>query len=132
MTLYVTEPRVHQCQQVNGQVGNGGKMNVQETIDGLDLAPTPSNLDVPDLSNAENVSPIDSLQRIDSLQLSAQIQSELTVFETEIPNIALDEQELATLNALIQRYDQVIHDLDLLNDQIENLLAEESIKGCDS
>jgi len=107
-------------------------MNVQETIDGLDLAPTPSNLDVRDLSIPERVSPIDSPQRIDSLQLSVQIQSELTVFEAEIPNIALDEQELATLNALIQRYDQVIHDLDLLNDQIENLLAEESIKGCDS
>lgn len=107
-------------------------MNVQETIDGLDLAPTPSNLDVRDFSIPGRVSPIDSLQRIDSLQLSAQIQSDLTVFETEIPNIALDEQELATLNALIQRYDQVIHDLDLLNDQIENLLAEESIKGCDS
>jgi hypothetical protein len=56
----------------------------------------------------------------------------LAVCEPDLPNIALDDEELATLNALIKRYDQVIHDLDLLNDQIENLLSEESIKGCDS
>ena len=64
--------------------------------------------------------------------LAKQIQSELAVFETELPNIALDADEIATLNALIERYDQVIQELDLLNDQIENLLSEESIKGCDS
>ncbi|MFN7878316.1 MAG: hypothetical protein ACK5PB_23570 [Pirellula sp.] len=80
-----------------------------------------------------NDSPITSYEsRLDSLQLSEQIQSELIVLEPEIPNIALDEAELATLNSLIKRYDQVIQELDLLNDQIENLLSEESIKGCDS
>ncbi|MCU0711471.1 MAG: hypothetical protein MUC43_05395 [Pirellula sp.] len=67
-----------------------------------------------------------------SLEIAEQIQRELAVFEPELPNIALDEEELATLNDLIERYDRVIHELDLLNDQIENLLAEESIKGCDS
>ena len=107
-------------------------MNVHETINGLDLASTTSKLDSHDFPIYSHESPIGGTQQIDSLQLSEQIHAELTVFEPEIPNIALDEEELATLNALIERYDQVIHDLDLLNDQIENLLAEESIKGCDS
>lgn len=68
----------------------------------------------------------------DGLQIAEQIHHELSTLEPELPNIALDEAELATLNELIERYDRVIHDLDLLNGQIENLLAEESIKGCDS
>lgn len=68
----------------------------------------------------------------DGLQIAEQIHQELSTLEPELPNIALDEAELATLNELIERYDRVIQDLDLLNGQIENLLAEESIKGCDS
>lgn len=101
-------------------------MNVNETIENSDATLTHV---APDANNY----PISSIEsRVDSLQLSEQIQRELMVFEPEMPNIALDEDELATLNSLIKRYDQVIHDLDLLNDQIENLLAEESIKGCDS
>lgn len=101
-------------------------MNVNETIENSDATLTPAAPDANDY-------PISSIEsRVDSLQLSEQIQRKLMVFEPEMPNIALDEEELATLNSLIKRYDQVIHDLDLLNDQIENLLAEESIKGCDS
>lgn len=60
------------------------------------------------------------------------IQEEISVLEGEIPNIALEEHEIATLNELIERYDRVIQELDELNGQIENLLSEESIKGCQS
>jgi hypothetical protein len=98
----------------------------REAKNGLDLVVPPSDM------NAQNPSSSNGMTTIDSLQLSEQIHRELAVFEPELPNIALDDEELATLNALIKRYDQVIHDLDLLNDQIENLLSEESIKGCDS
>lgn len=102
-------------------------MNTQgDKIGGLDLAAPPSDMNAQSPAWSSDDSPSDSLQ------ISQQIHRELTLFEPEIPNIALDEEELATLNALIERYDKVIHDLDLLNDQIENLLSEESIKGCDS
>jgi tRNA(Ser,Leu) C12 N-acetylase TAN1 len=60
------------------------------------------------------------------------IQKDISVLEGEIPNIVLEEHEIATLNELIERYDRVIQDLDELNGQIENLLSEESIKGCQS
>lgn len=101
-------------------------MNVDKTTEVSDATLTPAELNSSDFTISSHES------QLDSLQLSEQIHSELIVFEPEIPNIALDEAELATLNSLIKRYDQVIQDLDLLNDQIENLLAEESIKGCDS
>lgn len=101
-------------------------MNVDETTENSYATPSPEELN----SSYFPISKHES--RLDSVQLSEQIHRELIVLEPEIPNIALDEAELATLNALIKRYDQVIQDLDLLNDQIENLLSEESIKGCDS
>lgn len=100
--------------------------NEDDQTGGLDLAATASILITENPSWSSSGSPSDSLQ------ISEQIHRELALFEPEIPNIALDAEELATLNALIERYDQVIHELDLLNDQIENLLSEESIKGCDS
>jgi hypothetical protein len=50
----------------------------------------------------------------------------------ELPNIALDPEEVATLRSLVDRYDQVIRDLDQLNDQIESLLQAEGIKACES
>jgi hypothetical protein len=50
----------------------------------------------------------------------------------ELPNIALDPEEVATLRSLVDRYDQVIQDLDQLNDQIESLLQAEGIKACES
>ena len=102
-------------------------MNTEDdTRGGLELAPQPPSLDT------QNQSSFVAPSAIDSLQISEQVLQELAVFDPELPNIALDEAELATLNALIERYDRVIHDLDLLNDQIENLLSEESIKGCGS
>lgn len=107
-------------------------MNLQVTMEGLDSKPSPTQLDSSEFPITSQELRSDSPQPIDSLQLTEKIHSELTSFEPESPNIALNEEELATLNDLIKRYDQVIHDLDSLNDQIENLLAEESIKGCDS
>lgn len=50
----------------------------------------------------------------------------------ELPNIALDPEEVATLRSLVDRYDQVIQDLDQLNAQIESLLKAEGIKACES
>lgn len=50
----------------------------------------------------------------------------------ELPNIALAPEEVATLRSLVDRYDQVIKDLDHLNDQIETLLKAEGIKACES
>jgi hypothetical protein len=50
----------------------------------------------------------------------------------ELPNIALDPEEVATLRSLVDRYDQVIQALDQLNDQIESLLQAEGIKACES
>jgi hypothetical protein len=57
---------------------------------------------------------------------------ESEVVEVELPNIALAPEEVATLHSLIERYDKVIQDLDFLNTQIETLLAQETIKACDS
>jgi hypothetical protein len=53
-------------------------------------------------------------------------------FSQELPNIALAPEEVATLRSLVDRYDQVIKDLDQLNDQIETLLKAEGIKACES
>ena len=50
----------------------------------------------------------------------------------ELPNIALAPDEVATLRSLVDRYDQVIRDLDQLNEQIESLLLAEGIKACES
>ena len=50
----------------------------------------------------------------------------------DLTNIPLDVDELETLQDLVVRYDQVVQDLDVLNKQIESLLASEGIKGCDS
>lgn len=50
----------------------------------------------------------------------------------DMGNIALEADELETLQDLVVRYDQVVQDLDVLNKQIESLLAAEGIKGCES
>jgi|694.fasta_scaffold10116_4 hypothetical protein len=50
----------------------------------------------------------------------------------ELPNIALAPEDVATLRSLVDRYDQVIRDLDQLNEQIESLLQAEGIKACES
>ncbi|MCE3015085.1 MAG: hypothetical protein ACK56W_02060 [Pirellula sp.] len=50
----------------------------------------------------------------------------------QLPNIALAPDEVATLRSLVDRYDQVIRDLDQLNEQIESLLQAEGIKACES
>jgi hypothetical protein len=60
------------------------------------------------------------------------ILGESTQLESDDPNIALAPDEVATLESLIGRFDQVIQDLDVLNNQIETLLAQETIKACDS
>lgn len=51
---------------------------------------------------------------------------------SDMGNIALAPDELETLHDLVIRYDQVVQDLDVLNKQIESLLAAEGIKGCES
>ena len=65
-------------------------------------------------------------------EIPDQIEGEFEELIAEPTNISLDAEELATLSDLIVRYDQVIQNLDSLNQQIENLLSEESITGCDS
>jgi hypothetical protein len=47
-------------------------------------------------------------------------------------NFSLAPEEVETLQSLIGRYDRVIQDLDTLNAEIEKLLAQESIKACES
>lgn len=39
------------------------------------------------------------------------------------PNLALAPDEIATLTSLMDRYDQVLLDIDLLNDRLQELLT---------
>lgn len=50
----------------------------------------------------------------------------------ELGNIALAPEDVATLKMLVERYDRVIQELDVLNDEIESLLQAEGIKACES
>jgi hypothetical protein len=50
----------------------------------------------------------------------------------DLGNISLAPEEVATLKMLVERYDRVIQELDVLNDEIESLLQAEGIKACES
>lgn len=50
----------------------------------------------------------------------------------DLGNIALAPEEVATLKMLVERYDRVIQELDVLNSEIESLLQAEGIKACES
>ena len=58
--------------------------------------------------------------------------TEISGSDQETSNIAFAPEEVATLQSLVKRYDQVIEELDKLNEQIESLLALEGIKACGS
>ncbi len=47
--------------------------------------------------------------------------------QNEEPNVALAPEEIATLASLMDRYDQVLLDIDLLTDRLEELLKTESV-----
>jgi hypothetical protein len=61
-------------------------------------------------------------------ELSAQLETELAA---EQGNLALNPDEIATLQSLVSRYDAVIAELDQLNDRIESLLQAEGIQACE-
>ncbi len=41
------------------------------------------------------------------------------------PNVALAPEEIATLTSLMERYDQVLLDIDALNDRLQQLVDKE-------
>ena len=45
---------------------------------------------------------------------------------SDYENVAFEAEEIATLSLLMERYDQVILDLDSLNDRLQELLGIES------
>jgi len=51
------------------------------------------------------------------------------VSELDELNLALAPEEIATLNSLVKRYDQVLLDIDALNVRLQELLAIESPPG---
>jgi hypothetical protein len=49
--------------------------------------------------------------------------------EPDLANIALAPEEIATLTSLMDRYDEVLKEVDRLNAEIESLLAIETVKA---
>jgi hypothetical protein len=47
-------------------------------------------------------------------------------FSPDEPNVALAPEEIATLSTLMQRYDQLLAEMDALNAQLEEVLKVES------
>jgi len=67
-----------------------------------------------------------------AVRLGVVTATEISGGDQEASNIAFAPEEVATLQSLVKRYDQVIQELDSLNEQIESLLALEGIKACGS
>lgn len=65
-------------------------------------------------------------------EVAGEVLDAVSKLGNDMGNIALDEEELETLQDLVVRYDQVVSELDVLNKQIERLLASEGIQGCES
>lgn len=71
-------------------------------------------------------SSIASIASIASTEESAELVRQREVVQGEEPNLALAPEEIATLSSLMSRYDLFLVEMDDLNQQLEELLKQES------